>query len=420
MSKLIVSVPYPSLVVKNTTSDINTSYQYVLSNDTQHRDNQSNRGTNGFATLSELPKADATILVVPARAISWHQVDLPKVPKARLRAALDGLLEERLLDDTSAMTLALSPEVQAGKAAVGAWVAACDKTWLTAALQAFDAAGCRVIQVVPEFWPHNETQIVVSGVPEEAWITRADAQGVMTIPLRCGDTSGMLGTLLANFSTESPILAEPAVAALAEKCVPHKVTLRQHFEGLLQSANSPWELAQFEQSLNGDSQGVKNVLRQWQNFWQSPAWRPVRWGLVACLLANIVGLNAWAWQQQASLKAKRTLMNNLLTQSFPNVKTVVDAPLQMNHELIQLRQSTGASSANSFESMLSASGGSNISIAGVFINPNAIEFESNNLNLKGIKLAGNDLAEAQTKLKTLGYLLTQAGETASIKVLVTP
>jgi general secretion pathway protein L len=409
MSKLIVSLPYPSLAGNG-----NTSYSYVLSNDAQ------NRGKSGLSTLSELPKADATILVVPARALSWHQVDLPKVPKARLRAALDGLLEERLLDDTSAMAFALSPEAQAGKAAVGAWVAACDKAWLSSAVQAFDAAGCRITQVVPEFWPQNEPQIVASGTPEEAWITRADAQGVMTVPLRAGDTSGVLGAVLANFPSETPVLAEPAVVTLAEEALSHKVALRQHAEGLLQSATSLWELAQFEQSLSGDSQGVKSVIRQWQNFWQSPAWRPVRWGLAALLLANIVGLNVWAWQQQSSLTAKRTLMNNMLTQSFPNVKTVVDAPLQMNRELIALRQSTGANTAQNFESMLSASGSANLSVAGVFISPTAIEYIANGINLKGIKLAGPELAAAQAKLKALGYTLTQAGDTASVKVQVAP
>lgn len=407
MSKLIVSLPYPSLAG-------NASYHYVLSNDAQ------NRGKSGVATLSELPKADATILVVPAHALSWHQIDLPKVPKARLRAALDGLLEERLLDDTSAMALALSPEAQTGKAAVGAWVAACDKAWLTGYLQMFDAAGCRITQLVPEFWPQNETQIVVSGVPEEAWITRADAQGVITVPLRAGDTSGVLGALLANFSPETPILAEPAVVALAEQIFSHKVALRQHSEGLLQSATSLWELAQFEQSLSGDSQGLKSVIRHWQNFWQSPAWRPARWGLTAFLLANIVGLNVWAWQQKSSLDAKRTQMNNLLTQSFPNVKVVVDAPQQMGRELSVLRQSTGANTAQNFESMLSAFSGVNSTTAGVFMTPSAIEYVANGINLKGIKLAGNELSAAQAKLKTQGYTLTQTGDTTSMKLQVAP
>jgi general secretion pathway protein L len=409
MSKLIVSLPYPSLATNG-----NTLYQYVISNDAQ------NRGTNGIANLAEMPKADETILVVPAKALSWHQVDLPKVPKARLRAALEGLLEEHLLDDASAMAFALSPEAQTGKAALGAWVAVSDKTWFNSAVKAFDAAGCRITQVVPEFWPQSEAQIVISGTPEEAWITRADTRGVMTVPFRAGDTDSLLSTMLASYPAGTPILAEPAVVSLAEASLSHKVVLRQHSEGLLQSASSPWELAQFEQRFSGDSQGVKNVIRQWQSFWQSSNWRPARWGLAALLLANIVGLNVWAWQQQSSLTAKGTLMNNLLTQSFPNVKTVVDAPLQMNREMIALRQSTGASTAQNFETMISAFSSTNIATAGVFIAPTAIEYIANGINLKGVKLAGTDLASAQAKLKAMGYTLTQNGDTASVKVQVTP
>jgi general secretion pathway protein L len=113
-------------------------------------------------------------------------------------------------------------------------------------------------------------------------------------------------------------------------------------------------------------------------------------------------------------------MNNLLTQSFPNVKTVVDAPLQMNRELMALRQATGASVAQNFESLLTAFSSSNSAVAGVFITPTAIEYIANGVNFKGVKLAGNELTMAQAKLKTLGYTLTQNGETASIKVQVAP
>jgi general secretion pathway protein L len=412
MSKLIVSLPYPG--TSNPAQAGSVLYHYVLARDAQ------NRSKSGTATLSELPKADATVLVVPARALSWHQVDLPKVPKAKLRAALDGLLEERLLDDTNAMALALSPEAQAGKATAGAWVAACDKAWLNAAIQACDAAGCRITQVVPEFWPQIEPQIIVSGVPEEAWMTRADAQGVMTVPLRAGDTSGITGALLAGFPETSSVLAEPAVAALAEASLPHKIELRQHSSGLLQSAASLWELAQFEQSLSGDSQGVKSVIRRWQSFWQSPAWRPARWGLAGLLLANVLGLNVWAWQQKSSLTAKRAQVESLLTQSFPSVKVVQDAPKQMSREMAQLRQATGASGLQNFESMISAFSTVNSSPAGVNITPTAIEYVADSMNLKGVKLAGNELSAAQTKLKVMGYTLTQNGDTSSIKVQVMP
>lgn len=426
MSKLIVSLPYPSSASTANSGGSapagNTLYTFVLSKDGQNDD--PSKAKTGTLNLSELPKADATVLVVPARALSWHQVDLPKVPKARLRAALDGLLEEHLLDDTHTMAFAVSPDVQTGKAATAVWVAACDKTWLNDAVQTFDAAGCRITQAVPEFWPQSNPIICVTGTPEEAWITRADKQGVMTVPLHLGDTSGVLQALLTHLPAGTRVGAEPAVVELAEASLsPYtelKVELRQHAAGLLFSATSLWELAQFEQSLSGDSQGVKSIIRQWQAFWQAPAWRPARWGLVALLCANIVGLNAWAWQQQASLSKKRALLGTILTQSFPNVKTVVDPALQMSREMVLLRQATGASSVQNFESMLSAFSAANSISAGAFNTPTAIEYIANSVNFKNIKFAANELPVVQEKLKTMGYALTQNGEATSLKVQATP
>ena len=410
MSKLIVSLPYPNTFT-------NTSCQFVLANDAQ------NRQKNGLSSLNELPRADATVLVVPARALSWHQVDLPKVPKTKLRAVLDGLLEERLLDDTSAMAFALSPEAletKSGKAIPGAWVAACDKVWLTGALKALDEAGCRVTQVVPEFWPQTDTLVSISGTTEEAWITRADTQGVMTFPFYGNDTSGLLEGFLANLPESTPVLAESAVVSLAESSLKHKVQLRQQVDGLLYSASSLWELAQFEQSLSGDSQGIKSLIRKWQFFWQSPAWRPARWGLALLLLANIVGLNAWAWQQKTALAAKRLQVNQILTTTFPSVKVVVDAPLQMEREMTTLRQSTGASSLHNFESMLQAFSHISSANSSTLQTPTAIEYIANDTSFKGVRLTANDLAVAQPKLNAMGYSLTLNGETATLKVLAKP
>jgi general secretion pathway protein L len=433
MSKLIVSLPYTSLgSTANTASTAvasNTLYAFVLSKDGLNDDPSKVKA--GMLGLSELPQADETVLVVPTRAISWHQIDLPKVAKTKLRAVLDGLLEERLLDDTHEVAFALSPDAQGGKAnkaEKGVWVAVCDKAWLNHAIQTFDAAGYRITQVVPELWPQNVTTISITGTPEEAWISRADSEGVMTLPLHLGDTSGTLQALLAQLPTGTTIGAEPAVVELAEaSLLPYtdlKVQLRPQTVSLLYSATSLWELAQFEQSLSGDSQGMKSLIRQWQAFWQSPAWRPARWGLVALLCANLVGLNVWAWQQQASLTKKRAQLGSILTQTFPNVKTVVDPGLQMSREMVSLRQATGASSVHNFESILSALASLNTSSSVVFNTPTAIEYAANSsgtsVNFKNVKLATTELIAAQEKFKTLGYALSQNGDSIALKVQAAP
>ena len=418
MSKLIVSLPWrlpnsdaphAAAVAASSSSQIITSvweYSYVLATDANQMT------SSGVAPLGVLPKSDKTILVAPAQALSWHQVDLPKMPKARLRAALDGLLEDRLLDDTSAMSFALSPDATSGKAATGVWVVACDKAWLTGSIQAFEAAGCRVTQVVPEFWPSEQAVVCVTGTLEDAWLTRAAIDGVLTVPLpQSSSMADATQALLADYPADAAIWAEPAVAALAEQNLARQVQLRQNTAGLLQSAQSLWELAQFEQRLSGDGEGVKRLRRAWQAFWQTPEWKPARWGLVALLLANIIGLNAWAWQQQAAITAKRAQLGKLLTQTFPGVQVVVDAPVQMGKEMVLLRQATGAISVQNFEAILSSFS----TAAGINIEPTAIEFTSNTVNFKGIKLADSGLATAKEKLKTMGYTLTVDGDTTRIK-----
>ena len=219
MSKLIVSLPYPSLADNG-----NTPYQYVLANDAQ------NRGKSGTATLNELPKADATILVVPARALSWHQVDLPKVPKARLRAALDGILEERLLDDTNAMAFALSPEAQTGKAAKALGLQLVTKFGSRALYKHLTLPAAALPKWCLSFG-HKMKRKLWCLAPQKkpgspVRCTRGDDYAVAP-----GDTSGVLGALLADFPSETPILAEPAVVALAESSLSHKIELRQQAQG---------------------------------------------------------------------------------------------------------------------------------------------------------------------------------------------
>lgn len=417
MSTLIVSLPWrlqntgippsPGMPGGSGTPPLTTGleYRYVLTSDAN------TLLASGSAPPNLLPQADKTILVAPAQALSWHQIDLPKIPKARLRAALDGLLEERLLDDTQAMSFALSPDASAGKAATGAWVVACDKAWLTGAIASFEAAGCRVTQVVPEFWPVAEAVVCVTGTVEDAWLTRAAADGVLTLPLRSNDMGGSIRALLTDFPADATVLAEPAVAALAEHALARPVVLRQNATGLLQSAQSRWELAQFEQRLSGDGEGVKRLRRAWQTFSQAAAWRPTRWGLVGILVANVIGLNAWAWQQQASLAAKRAQLGTQLTQTFPHVRVVVEPQLQMEKEMALLRQATGAVAVQNFESILSTFSTS----AGVNITPSAIEFEANTVTLKGIRLSDSELTSLQARLKTAGYALKVDGDRTIIK-----
>ena len=376
------------------------------------------------------PKVDV-VAVVPLQALSWHLVTLPRgsLPRAwrgdgarRLRAILDGLLEDRLLDDTATLHLALQPQPQTG---VPVWVAACDRAWLSGALAALAQAGHHVTRIVPESSPQALAEVIeVSGeanAPRVAgWVgspatwlsgaTGAPGEGSPS-PAQPGERSGMLVTALSATAVtllpaDTPVVAEPAVAALAEHFFQRPVTLQQRGERLLQAASTPWELAQFEFTQAQRDPGWASLARGIQSFWRAPAWRPARWALVLLLLGNVVGLNAWAWRTQADLSAQRRAVQAVLTDTFPKIPVVVDAPLQMAREVAVLARASGAAAGGDLERILSSF--SALAPAGYV--PDAIEFTVNELRLSGAVLSPPEQARIVAGLQAQGLSASGQGK----------
>jgi len=114
--------------------------------------------------------------MAPAAALSWHRVTLPAGlgrGGAKLQAVLQGLLEDRLLQEPQQVHLALAPQWQSGEPV---WVVACDKAWLQAHLQALQDAGLPVQRIVPELAPPASGQHWHAlGDPDSGWLWCCDA-----------------------------------------------------------------------------------------------------------------------------------------------------------------------------------------------------------------------------------------------------
>jgi general secretion pathway protein L len=326
---------------------------------------------HGHCAASLLPRDDDVVLVLPPRAVSWHRLALPKVASAKLRAVLDGLLEDRVLSDTTELHYALEP---GGKSGQTVWVAACHKAWLQSWLQALEAAGRPVSRIAPAVWPlpasahttpDNPTAPSLHWAHDEggqAWLASANPLGVSCTPLRDRGPNSLgepaLGALAppgTSTSTETTRwLADPAVASLAERALDQRFELVPRPQWLLQCAQTDWNLAQFDLSLSSGArrgQRFKQQLRRWRS---APAWRPARWGLAALVAVQLVGLNGAAWSERSSLDAKQQALRQALQQGFPQVSLVLDAPLQMRRELTRLQQASGTLSAGDLETMLGA------------------------------------------------------------------
>ena len=375
-----------------------TEFSYALS-----RDGQTATG-HGAAPFALLPQADSLVLVVPARAVSWHNVKLPPVAASRMRPALEGALEDRLLDDPAALAFAVGPERRADGTRL---VAVCDKPWLANALQFFEQGGRPAARVVPELSPAgvatSERRLVLSGTAADTWLAIVDTDSVLCAPLAACQI--LLGAIELGLDGV-PVVAEPAVAQRAEQSLGRPVTIQFPAQGLVASGQSRWELAQFDLAISGGGRMARRWAQGWLQFARAPAWAALRWGVAGLLLANLLGLNAWAWHLDGTVAAKRLQVKALLTETFPHIRTVVDAPLQMEREMAVLRQANVSLSARDLESMLGAVGAA---VPGLHA-ASAIEFSAGEITLRGLGLNEAQVAAAAGKLAARGYAARLDGE----------
>ena len=357
------------------------------------------------ATLLPAPSGVEIVAVVPAVRLSWHRLALPRgALKAglfqegstgRLRAVLDGLLEDLVLDETSQLHFAIEPQPRTGEPV---WVAACDRTWLHAWLGALAQAGRPVARIVPELTPPSgeasgSASLHVTGTPDHAQLMLAGPDGVTLMPLSVATAA------LVAWPEEAQVLAEPGVAALAEQFFNRPATLQTAPERWLAAAQSDWDLAQFDLLYTRGTRLRKRLSAMVSSLFRAPRWRAARWAAVALVAVNLMGLQAWAWKERSALAAQRAAIQSTLTATFPEVRVVVDAPVQMARALADLQRRNGIASAADMETML----GQLQAAAPNAPAPSAIEFIAGELRLKGLDPAAAGLAGISARLQALGY-----------------
>ena len=306
----------------------------------------------GTAAAALLPKADQTVLVLGEADVSWHRIDIPRAPAARLRAALAGVMEEALLDDDDALHFALAADAAPGRPG---WIAVTDGRRLRAALAALESAGRSVERAVPSIWPgaarghfHTGGDVEGATIAEDdfPWLSLAQDNGVLNVRL----AGGLARTRLpAEGSPEIRWTASPGAAQAAEKLLGVTVPLMNEPQRVIEAALGGVNLRQFD--LASRHRGTRALSAGLRRIFTAE-WRPVRYGLLALVALQLVGLNAYAWQQRQTIEDKRAAMANLLRAAHPGVRTVLDAPLQMQRETDRLRAAAGRVGAGDLETLL--------------------------------------------------------------------
>lgn len=352
--------------------------RYVLSVDGHHA---ARSGSCPAHLLPDTGRAGEVVAVVPQQLLSWQRVTLPQGTLSqmqRLRAILEGLLEEQVLDDPALLHFALAPEAGTG---TPIWVAVCDRAWLQDALQTLEATGHRVDRVVPQWAPgptaSGRVECTVIGTPEAAHAVLAGVgaeHAVTLLPLGA--------TALANtLEPDSVVRAEPAVVALAEQTLDRPVGVQPLEDAMLAAARGTWNLAQFDLANTGRQRALRWLGSGATALLRAPEWRAARWALVLLVLVQVVALNLWAWQDGRALAQQQAAIRGALTQTFSQVRLVVDAPVQMQREVALLRQQAGGMTAGDLEPLLAAA-----SALPEGQTPTRIDYADGQLRLRGLTL----------------------------------
>jgi general secretion pathway protein L len=219
-----------------------------------------------------------------------------------------------------------------------------------------------------------------------------------------------------NWPEAQAIMAEPAVASLAEQLFKRSVALQQAGQRRLQAIGSSWDLAQFELANSSGARTRKRLSASLGSLLRAPRWRAARYAMLALLLVNLAGLNAWAWREQSRLKLQRAAIGELLTSTFPQVRMVVDPLVQMSKEVAILQQASGTATARDMEVMLGAFG----ALAALKTVPTAIDFAAGELRLKGLKLGPDEVAAISFRLKPQSYTASAEGDSIVIRQVAAP
>ncbi len=315
--------------------------------------------SSGQSPLQELPHAAKTIGVLMPNDVAWHRVLVPKIHVSRLKAALFGLLEEQLLGEPHEIHLARSRFATIGH---HGWIASIYLAHLNSCIATLQQAGHHLDAVVPLFEPPDDLDLTSKNEPDlildqvtptnihvqlgsqSTWeLVVSSGEGIICLP----GNAPMVQSWKDDPSTTWS--AEPELVSDVGHWLGREPTPLAKVDRLVQSARYGTNLLQFD--LVPRSSGSRQMM-EWLSAFTGRQWRWVHMGLVAFILAQVLGLYLNAWNLNRHVNLKKTEIEALVRQTFPSIQVVLDAPVQMQKELDRLRNQQGLAGSHDFETLL--------------------------------------------------------------------
>lgn len=305
--------------------------------------NPAREPTSDAAPLSELPRGHELIVAIPASRSSWHRARIPPGIHGdkSLRMALEGALEESLLDEPESMHFAIRGDQDSGSLLVGA----CDKPWLTGWLEALAKRGLSPTRIVSEFEPGSDPfcwAYLDEVLGERIAVCLPDAVHCLPIdPAHAPDGFRILCE--PGLESHAAMLhADPSVMGFAQR--------------MAQQAQSDFDWAQFDLATRGHRRWLGSLLRIGRDAANAKHWHSARLGVLALACACPAWLFATAWTLANQAESTERELRAATTAAFPSIKLVLDAPTQAARELSALRSASGQPGPSDMEPLLAALG----------------------------------------------------------------
>jgi general secretion pathway protein L len=358
----------------------------------------------GVARLSEVPKATTTIAVAPASAALFVRVALPTARGVKVSQLLTNAVEDAIAMAPEDVHAVLVEHVPGGTSLV----AVVTKTWLSAALAELAAHGFRPTRFL------IETELAALRVAAEEthpWL------------VVCSRTGGFVafgnGEIVALDLTDGPGTLPLALRLARDERLrrgddPHEILVftspgseRPDFQAWSRALRVPvrnggeW----LPDRIDGRALDATDLLRG--DFTSTLGAHDVSGTLrlAAIAVAVVLGTHAvltfgdW-WRLSSEEGRLKARMEAQFRQLFPDAKSIVDAPLQLQRSVATLQRGSGVSAPSDFIPLLAAVAPPLVA-AGASVE--RIHYERGDLELE-VKLAAGKGREALEKqLVVPGY-----------------
>ncbi|WP_175779894.1 type II secretion system protein GspL [Burkholderia anthina] len=349
----------------------------------------------GRASLTLLPRANATVLIVAARDVLLLAATVPPLKGPKLRQALPNIVEDQLIQDPAGCHIALDPAALPDGRRV---LAVVDRAWFRTICDAFTAAGHRHLSAVPATRCLPAPRAAVADAAPDA---PADGEATPAAPIadaaeppaRPTAVAAVLGlaTAVEPVLVEAGALPAAAGAPRLELAIA-RGALGEGFaapaaraSGTLAALSGGGEVELYElgepgaeprlasvvpsdgpllpgaQPLSFDAfarRALSERLDLCQFEFESQPWRFDRATLkrlrvpialaAATLGVAVIGMNLHWWKLSRERDALSAQITETLLSAFPKTTTVLDPPAQMQRQLDQLRLAAGELSPNDF------------------------------------------------------------------------